>query len=57
MRFITFANLLGNTADDFLDRLLVTVVGAAAAPLACFIHLVAKLDREVGYRSAVPVAT
>jgi AhpD family alkylhydroperoxidase len=48
VRFITFANLLGNTADAFLDRLLVTVVGAAAAPVAVLMHLAAKLDGEVG---------
>ena len=47
VRFITFTNLLGNTADDFLNRLFVTVVGAAAAPLAIFLHLIAQFDSEV----------
>lgn len=47
VRFITFANLLGNTADVFLDRLVVSVVGLAAAPFAVLMHLAAKLDREI----------
>ncbi len=48
VRFITFTNLLGNTADAFLNRSFEGVVGAAAAPLALVLNLVAKFDRQVG---------
>lgn len=54
VRFITFANLFGNTADAFLDRLFVGVVGAAAAPLALLMLLMARFDRRVGIDEPSP---
>ena len=47
VRFITFANLLGNTADAFFDRFSVAAVGAAASPLALLMLFVAQFDGDV----------
>ncbi len=54
VHFITFANLLGNTADAFFDRFSVGVVGAAAAPLALLMLLVAQFDTSVGMDEPSP---
>ena len=54
VRFITFANLLGNTADAFLDRLFTGVVGAAAAPLALSVLALATFDHQVGMDKLSP---
>ncbi len=63
VRFITFTNLLGNTADAFFSlfrrngytpSFFVGVVGAAAAPVALLILLVAKFDRKMGVDKLSP---
>ena len=57
VRLITLANLTGNTADAFLDRVaghgppvspFEAVVGAAVAPVALMLIQLAKLDRQEG---------
>ena len=54
VRFITFTNLLGNTADAFLNRLFEGVVGATAAPFALLLHLMAKFDSDIGIDALSP---
>ena len=54
VRFITFANLFGNTADAFLGRAFEAVVGAAATPLALLMLLMAKFDRQIGIDDLSP---
>jgi len=63
VRFITFTNLLGNTADAFFSlfrrsgytpTFFEGVVGAATAPAALLILLVAKFDRQMGIDKLSP---
>jgi AhpD family alkylhydroperoxidase len=54
VRFITFANLLGNTADAFLGKLFLNAAGVAASPLALFMLFAAGLDRRVGMDAYSP---
>ena len=54
VRFITFANLLGNTADAFLGKLFLSAAGVAASPLALFMLFAAGLDRRVGMDAYSP---
>jgi AhpD family alkylhydroperoxidase len=63
VRFITFTNLLGNTADAFFSLFrkygytpgfFAGVVGAATAPAALLILLVAMFDRQIGMDKLSP---
>ena len=63
VRFITFTNLLGNTADAFFSlfrrygyvpSFFAGVVGAAAAPAALLILLAAKFDRKMSIDKLSP---
>ena len=63
VRFITFTNLLGNTTDAFFSlfrkngytpTFFEGVVGAAVAPFALVLILLAKFDRQVGIEKLSP---